>query len=198
MISKRETISVIVALVLIVMMGISLRQGVFSLSDVGAALSLVFLTTILGVLGWGFKKRIEMMFKGQTELKSEMDLVIKPLYLAFDENPANPSDPYSGLVHILSLPPDYWNTQNYQGSPDAVIVNSTIDIMRQHCELSQPQLRKLIARYLEIRRKRREYKEPYGSGKDKIYYDDAHKIIEELANSVKKRYSELIKATGRG
>ena len=188
---KKETVSIIAAAVLIILMILLLCLGVLSLSDVGAALTLVVITTFFGVLWWGWRERVERRLKGPTE--PEMESLIKPLYLKFDENPTIPSDLYRGLVHLLSLPPDYWNKPIYQKSQDSDIVNSVIDIMRQHCELAQPQLRKLIARYLEIRRKHREHKEPYGAGNDQMYYVDAYKVVDEIAALVKTRYKDLVK-----
>lgn len=64
---KHEIAAIIVAVVLAILLGVGLWQGVISMTDVSAWLTPAILGAIVGVLLWGFRDRIERALKGKAE-----------------------------------------------------------------------------------------------------------------------------------
>ena len=95
--------------------------------------------------------------------------------------------PYKGLAYALSL--IKWVDPNgeYQKSYCADKVNYVLDILQRHGNLAQPELKKLIAQYLEIRQKRRE--SVLTSDQD---FKKTYNIVSQIDALVKERYKELM------
>ena len=135
----------------------------------------------------------ELIGNDSSDKKEELENLIKPLYWKFDKYPSR-NGQSSSLIHQLSSPQELWNTPVSKTSNLKELVetaNSAIDIMQQHRELAQPQLRDTIDRYLEIIRIHKEEKAPYGKYSEIRYYSDAEKVLKELDNLIKARYKEL-------
>ncbi len=64
---KHEIAAIIVAVVLAILLGVGLWQGVISITDVSAWLTPAILSAIVGVLLWSFRDRIEAALKGKAE-----------------------------------------------------------------------------------------------------------------------------------
>ena len=126
--------------------------------------------------------------------QEELELFIKPLYLAFEKYPT------TKIIDMLSYPPEMWKSvlvrgtfgdaqnKKFPGAEDTV--NSMINIMSQHRELAQPKLQETIDQFLAMRRDRRERKGQYAVDWHP-YYDDAVKVINEIAVLVRERYDAL-------
>lgn len=66
-------------------------------------------------------------------------------------------------------------------------MNYVLDILQRHGDLAQPELKKLIAQYLEIRQKRRE--SVLTSDQD---FKKTYDIVSQIDALVKERYKELM------
>jgi hypothetical protein len=171
-------------------------QGVTTLSEIGATSAGVLFTVGLAIMAWGFREDFEQMIGMTKKSNEELDLLIKPLYLAFDKFPARGDGSSSSLIHVLSTPPELLKNETYKTSSLKEIVeaaNLVIDILKQCRELAQPQLREQIDEYLEMRRIHQRLEKPYGSNSAIRYYSDAERILNEIANTVKERYDKLTK-----
>jgi hypothetical protein len=73
---KREILSVVGAIAVIIILAILLSERVFVLSDVSSALAWVFVASIFGILIWGFKPKIERAIRGKTREKEKVDTVL--------------------------------------------------------------------------------------------------------------------------
>jgi hypothetical protein len=193
-----EIIAVAVFVIFIVVLFLLLKWEAVTLSEAVAAIVAVLAAAVLSLLIWAFKPRVNgwlkepinqrqfAVLREQAHQKEELNLLIKPLYLEFDEHRAAG---IGGLIHLLSMPPYVWDDSIYNNSKSQKqkdAVGSIINTMRQHGELAQSQQRALIRQYLEIRRNQREY-----HSKDD-YYNDAEKIVKEIVGLTKTRYEELI------
>lgn len=205
----RESISIAAAVFLLIVFLQLINQGAVSMINVGAALAVAFIAAIVGVLKWGFGERIERFLKerrkpekpkdalsndGKTRQKEELDLLIKPLYLAFEKYPSNK------LVDMLSYPAEMWKSvlvsgtfgdaqnKNFPGAEDTV--NLVVDIMLQHRDLAAPKLQETIDQYLAMRRARREREGQYAVNWHP-YFEDAEKVINEIVALVRERYDVL-------
>jgi hypothetical protein len=62
---KREILSVVGAIAIIIILTTLLSTRVFNLSDVSSAFALVLVGSIFGILFWGFKPRVEQAIRGK-------------------------------------------------------------------------------------------------------------------------------------
>jgi hypothetical protein len=198
--TRREIISVLSAVMACMLISLPLYWGWVTMSDIGSLIA----AFIVGgsILLWGFRDRLECWVEGTKKQKEtlqapphqsqkdEFNLLIKPLYLAFDKYPSPYSDPkpsINSLINYLSDASEFWDNDVIEKSKikEREDVDATIKIMKQHLELAQPKLRMLINQYLEIRRNRRMYNSRQN------YYEAQEKAVMEIANLVRERYNEL-------
>lgn len=207
------------SLVVLVIWGLSeytlYYWGVLTLSNLGLLVGTALLSVAGVILGWVWRREdIVRWWKARKDShrsspekpkdalsngekahqKEELDLLIKPLYLAFEKYPS------SKLVDMLSYPAEMWKSVLVSGTfgdaknkelPGAEdTVNSTINIMSQHRELAQPKLQEAIDQFLAMRRDRREGRGQYAVSWHP-YFDDAAKVINEIAILVRERYDLL-------
>ena len=68
---RDETGSIVASLVLLAVLCLGIYQGFWSLSSVLSLVPYFLLVAIIGILGWGFRQRIDGLFK--TGLQTEID-----------------------------------------------------------------------------------------------------------------------------
>ena len=119
----------------------------------------------------------------------ELDLLIKPIYLAFDKYPDDPNIltrekfGLSMLWSLMSHPSE--KSQKFLRIEKA---DTVIDVFQQHGNLAQPELRELIRQYLEFRGR---HEEKRISCRDEYFINTAT-TVGQIESLVKERYTELM------
>ena len=206
---KRKLVSIIVMLLSFIGVYLLLRQGATSVSEIGTAIATILIGLILTVLWWGFRKDIERWLERPKSSKEELDLLIKPLYLAFDKykdwTPLNweinikifefvhPGAKevlkYKGLTLAFSILFKFGPNGKFLESLGSDQVDSVIGILQLYGELAQPQLRELIKQYFELRQKSEKSEEGFWSDSNFI---NIYGIFNRMDALIKKRYDELM------
>jgi hypothetical protein len=202
---KEEPISVLVIVAVSIVLYALWQRGAIDMTALGSAIAAGAVAIILGVFWWGWKGRIERRLNqsnnsdnlvqhipesvNRAPQKEELDLLIKPLYLAFDKYPDDPKMMHhtkTGLPMIWSLMSSpYQKSEKYLGIEKAAPV---IDTMQQHGNLAQPTLRELIKQFLDFKQKQREN---IISIRDPYFIDTSNKV-DQIKDLVIIRYNELM------
>jgi len=165
---------------------------------------------IFAIFWWAWGDRITQFLKGSNKMddqsqhksenirqlseEEELNLLIKPLYCEFEKYRDMPNDPinnllspYKGLARALSLVKWVDPDSKFSKSYGVDRVDYVLDILRKHADLAQPELKELIAQYLEIRQKRAE--SVLTSDQD---FQKTYDIANQIGILVKARYDELM------
>jgi len=167
----------------------------YSFNPLAAAAAINTIITLIAVY-WGLARTRERdkVQKSLDDLtvrceNKELDLLIKPIYLAFDKYPADPNVMtrekfgLSMLFSLMSHPSEKSDTRLHTEKADPLI-----DVMQQHGNLARPELRELIRQYLEFRER---HNEKRISNRDE-YFIKTTVVIERIESLVKERYEELM------
>lgn len=152
------------------------------------------ITIIVAYLGLAQKRgkdKVKELLDNLTKRceNKEMDLLIKPIYLAFDKYPEAPNVQtrekfgYPMIWSLMSHPSD--KSQKFLHIEKA---DPVIDVFQQHGNLAQPELRELIRQYLEFRGRHKKNR----INEHDEYFEKTVKIVERIELLVKKRYEELM------
>lgn len=179
------------------------------MSDLGSLISAFLVAG--SILAWGFRDRIEELLHSAKHVnqEKELNLLIKPLHIAFDkfkdwtpthwdinmmilgaiDGGAKEMLKYKGLPLAFSIMFKFGPNGEYLKSLGADKVDSTIGILQQHGNLAQPQLKELIKQYFEIGQQ--------GEKSEKKFWNDPnfiniYRITSQMDTLVKERYNELM------
>lgn len=197
---KQELISIIVNVLLVVGVYLLYSQGATTLSEIGTAIVAALIGAILIVFWWGFRGHIERWtgksrktdVPTQNTTKSEreeLELLIQPLFFAFDKYPDDPKTMerekfgLSMLWSLMSHPAE--KSQKYLHLEKA---DPVIEAMQQYGNLAQPELRDLIRDFFE-------FKQAQKDGKTRIhdpYFEETTTKVEKIRELAASRYKELM------